>query len=54
MFAEPLDPPARWGVTLATLDNPNALAPECHVWTSSKVDWLKLDDGLPQYPEGPP
>lgn len=44
--------PQIYAITLGSLDDPNALAPQCHVWTSAKVDWLKLDDGLPQYPEG--
>ena len=46
--------PDLFGITLGSLDDPNALAPECHVWTSAKVDWLVLDDGLPQYLEGAP
>ena len=52
MFAEPKDPPARLGVSLATLDEPDAIAPTVHIWTSRKLDWLTLDDGLPQHAEG--
>lgn len=52
MFARPKDAPARLGVSLATLDDPGAIAPTVHIWVSSKLDWLKLDDGLPQCPEG--
>jgi len=51
MFAEPKDPPLRIGVALATLDDPHALRPEAHIWTSAKLAWLTLDDGLPQFPE---
>ncbi|WP_291695638.1 GFA family protein [Bradyrhizobium sp.] len=40
------------GVALATFDDRNALAPTEHIWVSEKVDWLRLDDGLPQYAEG--
>ena len=54
VFAEPLDMPDRLAVTLATLDEPDAIKPQMHVWTSSRIDWLKLDDGLPQYPQGAP
>ena len=52
VFSEPKDAPARIGVSLATLDDRNAIRPEVHIWVSEKVDWLALDDGLPQYREG--
>lgn len=52
MFARPKDVPLRLGVSLATMDDPNALAPEMHIWVSEKLDWLRIDDGLPQYVEG--
>ena len=52
MFAKPNNPPARLGVALATLDDCNAIRPTAHIWVSEKLDWLALDDGLPQYPEG--
>jgi hypothetical protein len=42
------------GVALAGFDNRNAFAPTHHTWVSEKVAWLKLDDGLPQYPEAAP
>lgn len=54
MFAEPVDLPGRVSVTLATLDDPDAIRPTVHIWTSSKVDWLVLDDGLPQHAQGFP
>lgn len=38
-------------VTLATLDAPEALRPTHHIWTSRRLAWLHLDDGLPAYPE---
>lgn len=53
LFSEPQDRPFV-GVALGSLDDPDALPPQAHVWTSRKVGWLKLDDGLPQYPEGAP
>ena len=37
------------GVALATFDDRNAFAPAEHIWVQEKPDWLKLDDGLPQY-----
>jgi len=42
------------GVALVTLDDRNAFTPTEHIWVSEKVNWVKLDDGLPQYPQGPP
>jgi hypothetical protein len=42
------------GVALAVFDDRNAFAPSEHIWVSEKMNWLKLDDGLPQYPVGPP
>ncbi len=52
MFAEPKDPPPRLGVSVATCDDRHALQPEVHIWTSEKLDWLCVDDGLPQHPQG--
>jgi len=39
------------GVALAAFDDRNAFAPDEHIWVSEKMDWVKLEDGLPQYPE---
>ena len=38
-------------VTIPTLDEPGQLEPECHIWVSDKLPWLRLEDGLPQHPE---
>lgn len=54
MFAAPKDPPARLGVSLATFDDPAAVRPQMHIWTSARLPWVNLDDGLPQYPERAP
>ena len=54
MFSVPADPPARIGVSLATFDDPDGLAPESHIFVSTKRAWIALDDGLPQYAERPP
>ena len=54
MFAEPKDPPARLGVSLATLDEPNALTPQMHIWVGEKLDWIVIEDGRPQHAEGAP
>jgi len=36
-------------LALCTLDDPDALAPEFHIWVSHKPAWLVLGDGLPCY-----
>jgi hypothetical protein len=40
---------AETDVTICSLDDPDAVAPRDHTFTSSKLAWLKLADGLPQY-----
>lgn len=42
------------GVALATFDDRDAIAPTEHIWVSEKMDWVRIDDGLPQYPQGAP
>jgi len=42
------------GVALAVFDNRNAFVPTEHIWVAEKMDWVKLEDGLPQYPTTPP
>lgn len=38
-------------IATASLDEPAAVPPGLHIWTMSRVPWVKLDDGLPVYPE---
>jgi hypothetical protein len=38
-------------VTACSLDEPDELPPEDHIWTSSKLSWVKLADHLPEYKE---
>jgi hypothetical protein len=42
------------GVALAAFDDRNAFVPTEHIWVSEKMAWVKLDDGLPQYPQSVP
>jgi hypothetical protein len=42
------------GLTAGSLDAPVQFRPTMHIWTSSMQPWVKLDDGLPQYPQAPP
>ena len=41
-------------LALALFDDPNALTPDAHFFTESKIGWLKFGDGLPQYAEWAP
>lgn len=41
-------------VTVASLDDPEGLVPARHIWTSSQLGWLQIDDDLPRHPEGSP
>jgi len=42
--------PESTDVTVGSLDTPDALAPEDHVWADRMVGWLRMDDGLARYP----
>jgi hypothetical protein len=42
------------GVTVASLDQPDRLAPSSHGWTSAQLEWLAIKDDLPRYPQTPP
>jgi hypothetical protein len=39
------------GIALAAFDDRHAFAPTEHIWVTEKMNWVRLDDGLPQYPE---
>ena len=43
--------PEEIDVTLCSLDNPEGVLPKDHTWTSSRLTWIKLADGLPSYRE---
>ena len=36
-------------INSGALDEPEAVAPDHHIYTSSRVSWLELDDQLPSY-----
>lgn len=42
------------GVTLGSLDTPQAVRPTVHGWVSARIGWEVLDAALPQYAEAPP
>lgn len=41
-------------VSTASLDHPDRVAPADHTWTSSRLPWVKLCDGLPEFPQSRP
>jgi GNAT superfamily N-acetyltransferase len=41
-------------VTVGSLDHPEAIAPDAHIWTSSRLGWLRVDDQLAEFPEENP
>jgi GNAT superfamily N-acetyltransferase len=41
-------------VTVASLDQPELMAPREHIWTRSALPWMRLDDDLPRYDERVP
>ncbi|NBA98520.1 GFA family protein [Pseudomonas sp. R5(2019)] len=38
-------------VTIGTLDQPELAIPERHIWTTTRLPWLHLDEHLPSEPE---
>ncbi len=38
-------------VRVGTLDTPDALPPDVHIWISEKQPWIVLSDKVPAYPE---
>ena len=40
--------------TLASLDDPEALAPTYHIWCMSRLAWFETADALPRYDDGGP
>lgn len=39
-------------LAIASLDDPDAAAPNYHIHTASQVSWLAINDSLPKYPGG--
>jgi hypothetical protein len=44
------DEPDYLDVTLASLDDPAAVRPSYHIWTSSRITWFETADDLPRCP----
>ena len=45
------DQTPRISVTVATLDDPEALKPTYHIYTGDQLSWLNIEDDLPRHPE---
>ena len=45
--------PEVMSVKIATLDDPNAVAPDRHVWVESAVGWVCMEDELPRFAQQP-
>jgi hypothetical protein len=41
--------PDRVQVALGSLDAPDAVRPDDHVWTESQLPWLRIEDGAPRF-----
>jgi hypothetical protein len=44
------DTPGEVDITVCSLDDPEALTPEDHTYTRSRLRWVVLGDGLPEHP----
>lgn len=38
-------------VTVGSLDAPDRITPQDHTWSDRMLPWIRLDDGLPRYPQ---
>jgi hypothetical protein len=41
--------PQQTDVTIASLDDPEAIRPQDHIFVRSRLSWLRLADGLPEH-----
>ncbi len=54
LTARAAEAPTEMVISLATLDNPEVIKPEYHIWTSSQSSWFEIADNLPRHNEGSP
>ena len=45
--------PAITAVKAGTVDEPDGFAPTLHVWTQSKLAWVEVPAGMPQFAQNP-
>ncbi len=48
LFSGSLAHPQVMSVKVVTFDHPNLVSPSRHVWVQEKVDWVCINDQLPQ------
>jgi hypothetical protein len=48
---ESRDTPSEIDISTASLDDPHAVPPRDHIWTRSRLSWIRLADGLPEHRE---
>ena len=41
--------PDEVSVNTASFDDPEAFPPDMHIFVSTRISWLHMDDGLPEY-----
>ena len=41
--------PGYFVLSLSSLDDPNAIVPECELWTDSAVSWCRIRKGIESY-----
>jgi hypothetical protein len=44
------DPSDEIAITTASLDDPGAVPPRAQIHAATRLRWVTLDDGLPEYP----
>jgi hypothetical protein len=49
-FRDAEDDPPVIDVVVCSLDEPERVQPEDHVWSGRRLPWIRLDDRLPCYP----
>ncbi|MGZ6442469.1 MAG: GFA family protein [Pseudobdellovibrionaceae bacterium] len=47
LFFKYLDRTDQIYITATSLDNPNSVKPNMHIWIQRKLSWLHLNDGIP-------
>ena len=52
LFMDDARYPDEIDIAIASLDEPEAVAPEFHIFNRSRLPWLKIEDGLPTYDTG--
>lgn len=51
-YVSDTNPHTVW-LTVGSFDNPNVIEPTAHWYAASKLNWLHLDDALPQWQDSP-